>query len=261
MPPDVISSASNTRLKQVRTLLHYSKRRRTEDKFVLEGVRLVNDALANRATLEYVLLQEGTPTDNTNIAALEQQLQQQAIDYAYVEQVLFDDFSDTENTQGVLAVCAIPTLELPPAPTLILILDAIADPGNLGTILRTAVAGGVEGVLLAPGCVDAYNPKVVRAAMGAHFQVPLARAGWKEIAAFELPLMLADAGTGTIIYNTDLTQPFALVIGAEAHGFSEEARAYAQHVISIPMLRGESLNAAMAATVIVYETHRQRLYG
>lgn len=260
MSPDFITSANNSRLKQVRMLLQHSKRRRTEQRFVLEGVRLINDAMASGAHLDYVLVQENASAENEAVAALEKQLHQREIDYAVVERTLFDEFSDTETTQGVLAVSHLPEFERSAEPTFVLVLDAIADPGNLGTILRTAVAGGVEGVLLAPGCVDVYNPKVVRAAMGAHFRVAVQRMSWQEILAFELPLVLADAGTSTTIYDADLTQPLALVIGAEAHGFSDAACNHATQTISIPMVAGESLNAAMAATVIVYEVHRQRFY-
>lgn len=257
MSPDQITSSHNNRLKQVRNLLQYAKRRRTEQRFVLEGVRLLKDALESGAEIEFALLRTDA-VENDSLADLEISLQRYHVDYAYVNTDLFNELSDTDASQGVIAVSAVPNLELPAEPSLVLVLDRVADPGNLGTILRTAAATGVDGVLLTHGTVDAYNPKVVRAAMGAHFRVAVQRANWQQILESGLRVLRADAGSATSLYDTNLTMPVAIVIGAEAHGFSGETLGHVPDVISIPMVSGESLNAAMAATVIVYEAFRQR---
>src|SRR5262249_39680525 len=148
----------------------------------------------------------------------------------------------------------------------LLILDDIADPGNLGTILRTALAADVERVLLTSNCVDYYSPKVIRAATGAHMLLPVETdLTWATISARihshggQSPrVLLAEVDSNQMYYQQDLTHPFALIIGNEAHGPSHEARALATQSISIPLAAGvESLNAAIATGVILYEAVRQ----
>ncbi len=166
--------------------------------------------------------------------------------------------SDTETPQGVLAV--VPFLSIAPRPGLILILDQIRDPGNMGAILRSAEASGAGQVILAPGTVDLYNPKVVRGAMGAHFRLPAASLDWPAIAEriAGLAVWLADAVGETSCDRVDWTIPSALIVGGEAAGAGERAAALATGRVSIPMAGGaESLNAAMAATVILFEAARQ----
>jgi len=150
----------------------------------------------------------------------------------------------------------------------LLILDGLADPGNMGTILRTALAADVAVVLLTPDCVDYYSPKVVRAAAGAHIALPVETAlSWELIeervrmhCAGSPRVLLAEAGSKHIYYDQDLTQPFALIVGNEAHGPSQAAHALATLPLSIPLANNvESLNAAMATGIILYEAVRQNL--
>ncbi len=167
--------------------------------------------------------------------------------------------SDTQTPQGVLAV--VPFVNLEPRPGLLLILDGIRDPGNLGTILRSAESAGVGQVLLAPGTVDLYNPKVVRGAMGAHLRLPALSQDWHSIGqrARDRAVWLADAAGDTAYHAVDWTQPSALLVGGEASGAGQEAADLATGKLSIPMTGGaESLNAAMAATIILFEAARQR---
>jgi TrmH family RNA methyltransferase len=149
----------------------------------------------------------------------------------------------------------------------LLILDHLADPGNMGTLLRTALAADVEAVLLTPDCVDCYNPKVVRSAAGAHIRLPIETdLSWEAIeekvrdhCQEAVRVFLAEAGRGKLYYEQDLTIPLALIIGNEAHGPSPQARELATLTISIPLANGvESLNAAMAAGILLYEAVRQR---
>lgn len=155
----------------------------------------------------------------------------------------------------------LPFVQFPPRPGLLLILDRVRDPGNLGTILRSAEAASVGHVLLSPGTVDHYNPKVVRGAMGAHFRLPVISLDWPAIAeqAGRRAVWLADAA-GELSYDAvDWTQPSALIVGGEAAGAGQEAAVLATGRVSIPMAGGaESLNAAMAATVILFEAARQQ---
>jgi TrmH family RNA methyltransferase len=163
-------------------------------------------------------------------------------------------------------VVAVAWPELEPRPGLRLVLDGLQDPGNVGTLLRSAEAAGVGLVLATRGIADLYSPKVVRAAMGAHFSQPLrSDLSWDEIGA-ELGLCpvvyAADATASMPYYAADWRQPAALIVGSEAHGVSEEGGAWATHRIAIPMLgRAESLNAGVAGSVILFEALRQRTRG
>jgi RNA methyltransferase, TrmH family len=141
-----------------------------------------------------------------------------------------------------------------------LILDAVRDPGNVGTILRSARAAGVDAVFCAHGTADPYNDKVVRAGMGAHFAVPLRVASWEMIADALHGISrvyLADARGEVVYTRADWSHPVALIVGGEAEGASDAAKKIATARVSIPMRGGaESLNAAMAATVLLFQAAR-----
>jgi RNA methyltransferase, TrmH family len=144
---------------------------------------------------------------------------------------------------------------------LLLVLDEISTPGNLGTMLRTAAAAGADGVLLGPGCVDLYNPKVVRGSMGAHLRLPAHSQSWDEIAQTvqRMQVWLATVQAERAYTAVNWQPPSALIIGSEATGASEAARQLATGSITIPMHAAtESLNAAMAAGIILFEAVRQR---
>lgn len=170
--------------------------------------------------------------------------------------------SDTVSPQGILAVVPFLGLPFPENPWLVLVVDRVRDPGNLGTILRSAEAAGANQVILTPATVDVYSPKVVRGAMGAHFYLPIAtRASWSEMAeALEgRQILLAEAEGEKVYYEVDWTKPSALIVGSEAEGAGQEAGRLATERIVIPMQgRAKSLNVAVAASVILFEAARQR---
>ncbi|MEO7840377.1 MAG: RNA methyltransferase, partial [Anaerolineales bacterium] len=173
---------------------------------------------------------------------------------------LMKSLSETETPQGILAVLEIIQLPIPNYLNFVLIPDQIRDPGNLGTLLRTAASAGVQAVLLPPETTDAFAPKVLRSGMGAHFRLPIHAMTWDEIRAQtnSLQIFLADMD-GQSCWETDLRQPLALVIGGEAEGASNEARKLATQKISIPMVGNiESLNAGVAGSVLMFEVVRQR---
>lgn len=243
----MITSTQNERVKQVAALQAQAKRRRKEGRIVLEGVRLVRDALDAGHRPDYILYT--AETDSLHTEAL------------LVSEAVMRHMSDTQQPQGVIGVFPLPQITPPPAPERVLILDAIRDPGNLGTLLRTAAAAGVQAVLVAPGCVDPYNPKVLRAGMGAHFRVPLAEMDWSRIGTYcaGLRVCLADAAGDTRYDLADWRAGWALITGSEAHGASAEAQQIASARVYIPMAAAtESLNAATAAAVILFEAQRQR---
>jgi TrmH family RNA methyltransferase len=245
----MITSLQNPRVKLIRALQEKARTRRKEGKIVLEGVRLVQDALAQGHTPEFIFYTEDAdlPTGRFEAEPVSPEIMR------YV--------SDTQQPQGIIGVFAMPEITLPRPAQRVLILDAIRDPGNLGTILRAAAAAGTQAVVLSPDSVDAYNPKVLRAGMGAHFRIPLAALDWPEIAAYcaGLTVYLSDS-TGDLRYDqVDWRADWGLIIGGEAYGAGEQAVKLAQEHIYIPMhAETESLNAAMAASVILFEAQRQR---
>lgn len=164
----------------------------------------------------------------------------------------------TETPQPVLAVVRMPASPgIPAGSSFVVVVDRLADPGNCGTILRSAEAAGADAVVLTPGSVDAYNPKVVRAAAGALFRVPVVTAGLGAVSGAGLTLLGTSSHRGAPYTEVDLHGPVALVVGNEAHGLDDDAPV--DGWITIPHHgRAESLNVAMAATVLCFEVARQR---
>ncbi|MGB9736875.1 TrmH family RNA methyltransferase [Chloroflexus sp.] len=245
-------------MKRLRALADTTRLRRRERSFVIEGVRLVSDALAAGAHLQVVLYAPDQLATTAAGATLLAQLQDLPRCFPATPAVVAAA-ADTEQPQGVVAAVAWP--DLPPRPGLRLILDEIQDPGNVGTLLRSAAAAGVGLVICAPGTADPFSPKVARAAMGAHFIVPLRLLPWDDIAT-ELAgytVYAADSAAQQPYYTVDWRQPAALIIGNEAHGVSTAARTLAHSTITIPMAGPiESLNAGVAGSIILFEALRQQ---
>lgn len=232
---------------------------------MLEGVRLVADAVSAGAVPAFALVTPALDATERG-AALRQRLRERAVPVFDVAPSQFARLAATQTSQGILAVVPWPDLPLPTDPDLAVVADGLRDPGNLGALLRAAAAAGVDAVALAPRTVDWTNPKVVRAAMGAHFRVPVRTLDWQGVADFlrrwprRPRVWLADADGTTAHFAVDWRAPSVLVVGGEADGPSEEARALAQGTVRIPMPGGvESLNAATAGAVILFEAVRQRV--
>jgi TrmH family RNA methyltransferase len=257
-----ITSPHNAKITFVRALLSRRRERDHQQVFVVEGVRLVEEALLAGWQIEIVLF---SPKVGERGRSLIQKLQKHAVDIEETTVELLHSLSATETSQGILAVVQKRELLLPPRLDFVVIADAMRDPGNLGTLLRTCAAANVQAVLLSNGSVDAFSPKVVRSAMGAHFHLPILIRSWPEIVSLcdgsspSLRMIAADAAQGTNCWATDLKQPLALVIGGEAEGLSTEARQFMHAWVRIPMPgKSESLNAAVAASILIFEIVRQR---
>ncbi len=167
----------------------------------------------------------------------------------------------TQTPQPVLAEVRIRRPQLPDASTLVLVADRVADPGNLGTILRSAEAAGVDAVVPTTGTVDPFNPKVVRASAGALFHVPVIdEVAPGALPAFGLTLVGTSSHQGVPYTEADLRRPVALVLGSEAHGVGDDVPV-AEWVMIPHAGRAESLNVAMAATLVCFEARRQRGTG
>jgi TrmH family RNA methyltransferase len=254
----MITSAQNPRLKLTRSLLGQAKARREEQAFVAEGVRLVEEALAAGWPFRFVL---HTPDPGSRAARLLQNLAERGVELEPVEAALLNSVSETETSQGIVAVLEQRTLPLPPAPDFLLILDRVRDPGNLGTLLRSAHAAGAQAVLLPPETADPFNPKVVRAGMGAHFRLPILSLDWEGIRGrlSGLTVFLAEMEGAIPCWQADLRPPLALIVGGEAEGASQAGRQLADRLVCIPMPGGnESLNAAVAGSILLFEVVRQR---
>jgi TrmH family RNA methyltransferase len=258
----MITSAQNPKLKLVRTLMGRARDRREENAFVIEGVRLVEEAVAAGWPIRFVLHADGLSERGRNLVNL---FLARRFDVDEVAGDLLQKLSDTDTPQGILAVLDFTSLPLPHSPDFILIPDRVRDPGNLGTLLRSAAAAGVQAVLLPPETTDAFAPKVLRSGMGAHFRMPIHTMTWGKIEEFchtaNVRMYIADMD-GTSCWETDLRIPLALVIGGEAEGPGEEAMSLAAGKISIPMAGNvESLNAGVAGAVLMFEVARQRTAG
>lgn len=255
---DRITSRENAKIKHLVQLQTKAKKRREEQVFVIEGKRIVLDA--PEGFLLEIFLSESRAGDYEGVLP--------AVPTFVLPDALFKEVSDTTTPQGILAVARQPKHELKellssPSP-LILALEDVQDPGNLGTMVRTAEAAGVSGILLSRGCVDLYNPKTVRATMSAIFRVPIVTAedfheSLQSLQGAGVRLYAAHL-EGSVPYDEpDYCLGTCFLIGNEGNGLTPETTALADQRIRIPMQgKIESLNAAMSAGILMYEASRQR---
>lgn len=258
----MITSYKNPRVKQVRDLLDSKKHRDAEGLMVLEGVRLAEEAVLHGTPIQQCYFSANLSERGRAV------LVKAETRGAVCEEIaadLMDRLSDTQHAQGILLVCETPQFDLPPESTSIIALDRVNDPGNIGTILRSAAALELDGVLLTPGTTDPFSPKAMRAAMGAQLHLPIL---WKEPADIKrlcqtakkpMALIATTMECGDACWDADLTSPLCLIIGNEANGISEELLALSNRCVKIPIAEDvESFNAAVAAAVLMYEITRQR---
>jgi len=244
----MITSKNNQQIKYIRRLLESAKFRDEQGLFVIEGMRLVSQAPAE--LLEAVYVSESLEREGTGCISADR--------VETVSDSVFRSISDTVNPQGILAVCRKPAsgMERVSGAGLYVLLDEIRDPGNLGTIIRTAEATGAA-VIMSPGCVDIFNPKVIRSTMGSIFRVPFAICDMAEAVK-----ELQEEGVTVCAAALDASVPFAeaayghanaFIIGNEANGVRREIQEIADIRVRIPMHgRVESLNAAVSAAVLMY---------
>ena len=258
----MLTSLKNPWVKQLRKL-HQAKYRRSQQQFLLEGTHLVQEAIATHYPLVAVC---ATQHWQDRHPELWRQLQTNVDRQMLVSPEVLGAMATTSTPDGVIAVAC--QQAYPPgtqtAPKLGIALETLQDPGNLGTVIRTAAAVGSDGLWLSEGSVDLTHPKVLRASAGQWFRVPkqmtpdlyLQLSAWKDMGC----QVLATAAEGALPYwEMDLKLPTVLVLGNEGAGLSSEVIAAASQVISIPMHRTvESLNVGVAAAVILFEALRQR---
>jgi len=258
----MITSTKNPKIQQVRGLLARRAERAEQKAFVAEGVRLVEEALLAGWPARQVCYTASVSERGRRVAEAYAALG------AEVEEVsdgVMQMLTGTETPQGLLAVLAEHDLPLNPLPDFLLLADGVRDPGNLGTLLRSAAAAGVQAVFLPRGTADAFAPKVVRSAMGAHFRMPIRTVDWDWLDAWRQQVVkpwriyLAEAENGTPCWQADLRQPLMLVVGSEAEGAGIETLQRVDEKLSIPMPgKFESLNAGVAVSILMFEVVRQR---
>jgi len=258
----MITSNQNPKIQKTRALLQQSKERKNSGLFVVEGVRLFEEALIANWEIDYILHSDNLSTRGLELLhhAEERKIAMDEIPYSLMTKI-----AGTEHPQGIIAVVQQTRIPISKLLNFVLICDSISDPGNLGTILRTADAAHVQLVLISPNSTDPYSPKVVRAGMGAHFHIPIYQANWQEIYEIcknpkqPLHTYLASADAALNCWEADLRKPCAIIVGSEASGPGNDALQLADSMIKIPMPgESESLNAAVAASILIFETVRQR---
>ena len=243
--------------------LQQRKGRKRQNLAVAEGVRLVEEALAAEARLRGAIVSPALARTSRG-AALLTDLAAHAVPLEEIPEREFARLAGTETPQGVLAIVDPPVWSLerivPAAGAPVLILDAVQDPGNVGTLLRTAFALGAAGAVLLKGTADPNNAKVVRAAMGATFRLPIAAADDGQLAAWVRAREIAVWATalqGTPLAQLRAPARLALVVGNEGAGIRDAVRELAAARVAIPLARGaESLNVAVAAGILLYEVTR-----
>jgi RNA methyltransferase, TrmH family len=257
-----VTSTRNSVVRYVRSLERGTVRE-AEGVYLVEGVRLVTEAMASGQTATLALYDPVLVSRSSAGSALLGPLSRWADRSYEVDARVLRAAAQTETPSGVLAALRRPQVD--PLQTyhddrLCLILDRLSDPGNAGTILRTADAAGVGFVVTLPGSVDLFAPKVVRAGMGAHFRVPLYPGiPWSELDAArgDVPCVAIEAHRGESLYTFRWPERVSLLVGSEAHGISAESQERVNSRVHIPMKSGvESLNAAVAASIVIYSALR-----
>ncbi|MEW5943747.1 MAG: RNA methyltransferase [Pseudomonadota bacterium] len=253
----IITSRDNALYKTFRKLAGSARERRKSGRTLLDGAHLIG-AYREMIGLPETVVVAASAREQPEIPALVKGLPPAA--QIVLDDALFRELSPVETPTGVLALISVPRLAPPVPPGFSVFLEAIRDPGNLGSILRSAAAAGVEAAYLSAGCADAWSPRVLRGGMGAHFVLPIVEGVDLARQAREFPgnVVVTSLQAEKSLYQLDLSGPVAFVVGNEGAGVSPELRRAAGAVVTIPMPGAvESLNAAAAAAVCLFERVRQ----
>lgn len=256
----MITSFANNRIKYLIQLSKKSKTRNEDKVFIIEGIKLFEETPRERIREIYVSESFYNDKDNKSIIS--------GFEYELVSDNVFDKMSDTITPQGIL--CVVSQLEYSFEDIVnahnpnIVILENIQDPGNLGTIIRSAEGAGISGIIITRGSADIYQPKVIRSTMGSIYRVPFIYVDDIELTIRELRkkgirVLAAHLGAKKDYFETNISESSAILIGNEGKGLKEETANLADEYVKIPMEgKVESLNASVAASLLMYEMYRQR---
>ncbi len=252
----LITSKDNSKIKEIKKLKE-KKYRKTA--FIVEGIKMLKEAISEKAEIDTIIIREDTELD----FKLDSELEKKVI---HVTQNVFETISDVVSPQGVLVVInkKIDDNKINQYADYILALDGIQDPGNLGTIIRTADSANIKQILVSKDTVDSYSPKVVRSTMGAIYRVKIIECEnlaktLKSLQTTGFEIVTTDLHTDKSIYDMNYNKKI-VVIGNEANGVTQEIRELSNYRVKIPMLgKTESLNAAVATGIMIYEYVRQKI--
>ena len=261
-----ITSSKNPKIKQIKSL-YRRKNRWNMELFIIEGVKILEECIDNNYPLENIIYSDELFNTNGGVEIYERIKSYENL--IYVPNSLFKEISDTENPQGIMALAKITERQIEELYKLdnpfILFLEEIQDPGNMGTIIRTADAFNLDGIIVSEGSVDIYNPKVIRSTMGSIFRTPVyyIKDNMETIKKFEsmgFKIFATSLEGENYTYNIDFKNSSLILIGNESKGLSDELHSLAHQWIKIPILGGaESLNVAIATSIIMYEGIKQRM--
>lgn len=258
--PINISSKDNERVKYTKSLLK-SKNRQKESKYIIEGYRILTLAIECNADLDYVFINETfeEKEEHKNFLNI---LKNKNVKVFKTTNKIFKELIDTENTQGILGVVKFKERKIEHnikcEDKFVLILDRIQDPGNMGTIIRTADAAGVDAIIALKGCVDIYNPKVIRSTMGSIFDMNIINCTQeeclKELREKDFKIVSSYLNTDNYYHEMKYYERTALVIGNEANGVNDDLIKESDMLVKIPIYgNAESLNAAISSAILMYE--------
>lgn len=261
-----ITSSSNSLIKHVKSL-HRKKTRWETNSFFVEGIRAVEETIISKAEIEFFLYSDSL-FESKGGEELLTLINKNYQNVYNITDKLFNDVSDTQNPQGIIAVVKFTTVSLEEVildkNNFLILLDKVQDPGNMGTIIRTADALGANAMIVAKGCVDVFSPKTIRATMGSIFHLPLVyQEDIEDIIATlkknNIKIISTGLESSKPCYDVNFQEDFVLVIGNEASGISQRVFEISDSIVNIPMSGdAESLNAAIASGIVMYEASRQR---
>ena len=259
----VISSKDNEIIKKIKSLKE-KKYRDIENCYIIEGIKLVKEAIAENAKIKQIVVCEDCINDGEIDTDTLYEIAK--FDVVYVTEKVFKTITDVKTPQGIIAVIEKNNInsKIDYNQDIIIALDGVQDPGNLGTILRTVDSANLKQIILSKESADSYNPKVVRSTMGAIFRVNIIEVDslkemLQEAKKNNFKVMVTSLDTKNSIYDVDYSKK-VIVIGNEANGVSKEVQAIADEKVKIPMLgKTESLNASVAAGIMIYEYVRKKL--
>ena len=253
-----IESKDNNLYKETKKLSDRKGRSKTS-KFVIEGFRLIEEAYKANLDIEYIFLSEKSVQNYDHYIRT---YNNNTTNVYLLSDILLKDLCKTEKPQGIVAVASIKNLDLNLDGDFYLLCDKLQDPGNLGTIIRTAHAAGVSGIILTKGTVDVYNEKTIRASMGSIFHVPIVidndNTILKNLLSKGFEILATSLEGDKNFFEEDLSGKIIISVGNEGNGVSSEIYSLSTKKVKIPMPGGaESLNVAIAASIILYEKVRQ----
>ena len=260
-----ITSPSNPMIKEIKSL-YRKKDRWIKKRFIVEGINIVKECIDNNYPVINIIYSD----ELLDVKGGKELFNKISSDprTIHIPNKLYKEISNMENPQGIMAVAEFRTNSIDKwdlkENSFLLLLDRLQDPGNMGTIIRTADAFGLDGIIVTEGCVDVYNPKVVRSTMGSIFRVPIYHEDDPILAIRKLKtkgikVYTTSLGGNIYTYEVNFKLPFLLVVGNESSGVSSSIYSVSDSLIKIPMIGdAESLNVAIASSIVMYESLRQR---